>query len=676
MLKFIRKFQLVILAIGGSLLMVVFLLEPVLTSFQRSQLNRTVARLADGSKVTQFELDQSRSELELVRRVAPAVFLPKHQQGLGLSPDSAGDSDDHIYHWMLMSRMAVDAGLVGGAEDGRALIELELRAELSEAIQALSFQVQQGAISPEEAMAQLGQYETTRRAQLDREVVIAAGSARNTTEDDIWRAMAKFTGAYRLMQLYLTAPAFSPEGAKAGLQDLYDSVAVNAAVIPGTVLGAGLADPTEEQLQAFFETLAGVNPAEHPDGLGYIQPGRVRLGWLVLDREAISAAVPADRVEMRKIWELDSRKSEGQRVYPGDFASERANIERDFRAGRTDQLMIEADRVIRAEVLRATRTLEREGTRMVLPEDWNDRRPRLDAIAEAIVERMREQGAPMRTPTVEIRDNTWLRSTDIDTLPGVGRSFFRVGSRTILTRELPTQIDARGTIETMNLQVGVPQADPAAQDTLGNRFYLLVLEHRAAGPALSIEDAGRDRVLADFKSAEGFRLLRDRLDTLRAAAAGENGVAGAIEGLMADVDPSRVVRPGVLAGIRVSAEQITPSMQARFIDPRLNTPAFRDAVLEAVAGLDPLSPPEALTADPRVVAVALPGSRSVALARLIAPRPLTEEDFRSAMPMAIDQLGGRMMRQGIDAAGGADPFSFESLRERFGLQITVIGNDA
>lgn len=675
MLKFIRKYQLIILAIGGSLLMVVFLLEPVLTSFQRSQMNRTVARLADGSKITQFELDRARGELELARRVAPAVFLPKQQQGLGLSPGGTTDSDDHVYHWLLLGRMAEQAGLVGGAEDGRALIELELRAELTEAIQALSFQVQQGAISPEEAMSQLGQYEASRRVQLDREVAMAAAGSRNTTEDDLWRALARFTGAYRLMQLYLTAPAFSPDGAKAGLKDLYDSVAVNAAIIPGTLLGTGLPDPTEEQLQAFFEPLAGVNPAEHPEGLGYVQPGRMRLGWLVLDREAIAAAVPTDRVEMRKIWELDSRKPEGQRLYPGDFSSERANIERDHRAARTDQLMGEADRVIRGEVLRATRTLERENNRLVLPADWNDRRPRLDAIAEAIVERMRDQGAPMRTPAVEIRDNTWLRSTDIDPLPGIGRSFYRVGSRTIMTRELPTLIDDRGLIESMGLHVGVPQVDPAAQDTMGNRYYLLVLEHRPAGPALSIDDAGRDRVLADYKSAEGFRLLTERLETLRAEATQENGVAGAIESLMADVDLSRVVRPGVLAGIRVSAEQITPSFQARFIDPRLNTETFRNAVLQSAEGLHPHTSPETLEANPRVVAVALPASRSIALARLLAPRPLTDEDFRSAMPAAIDQLGGLMMRRGIDAAGGADPFSFDSLRERFGLQVSDTGNN-
>nr|WP_289135503.1 hypothetical protein [uncultured Halomonas sp.] len=88
MLKFIRKFQLVILAVGGSLLMVVFLLEPVLTSFQRSQMNRTVARYGDGSKITSFDLDRARSQLELAKRVAPVVFLPKQQGGVpGSGPE-------------------------------------------------------------------------------------------------------------------------------------------------------------------------------------------------------------------------------------------------------------------------------------------------------------------------------------------------------------------------------------------------------------------------------------------------------------------------------------------------------------------------------------------------------------------------------------------------------------
>ena len=668
MLKFIRKFQLVILAIGGSLLMVVFLLEPVLTSFQKSQMNRTLARLADGGKVTLLEFERARAELDLARRVAPVVFLPKQQRGLGLSFES-DQNDDHVYHWILLSRLAEEAGLVGGAEDGRQMVELELQSEIAEAVQALSFQVQQGMLSADEAMAQLTQYETMRRTQINREVAQTASFTRGATEDDIWRALAKFTGAYRLMQLYLTTPAFSPAGAKQGLRELYDSVAVDAAVIPGTVLGAGLAEPTDEELEAFFGPRAGLNPFESEDGIGYIQPARLRLGWMVLEREAVAAAVPVDRVELRKIWDLDSRKPEEQRQYPGDFNSERANIERDFRRDRTDQMMVEADRVVRAEVLRATRTLTRDGDRLVLPENWDAVRPRLDAISEAVVNRLREQEVMIPTPTVEVRDNEWMGVEQIDAT-ALGRAFYRVGSRTVLVRDLPGLLNENGVYADLNLQVGVPQVDPAAQDTLGNRYYLLVLGHRAAGPAQSIADAGRARVVADFRSVAGFRMLQERMEELRSLAA-TNGVAGAIEGLMGEVDQTRVVRPGVLPGIRVSSQQVMPSPRARFVDPALNDAAFRDAVLAAVEGLDPLTGPEALDADPRAVAVALPRARSVALARVLAPRPLTEEDYRAAMPQAVDVLGGQVLRSAIEANGGVDPFSLESLRARFGLELVA-----
>lgn len=670
MLKFIRKFQLVILAVGGSLLMVVFLLEPVLTSFQKSQANRTVARLADGSKVSLMEFERARVELELARRVAPAVFLPKQQQGLGLTAD-AGQNDEHVYHWLLLASMAEKAGLVGGAEDGRALIDLELRVELAEAVQGLGFQVQQGVLTPEEAMSELNRYETARRAQIEREVAVVAASTRGATEDDLWRALAKFTGAYRLMRLYVTTPAFSPAGAMAGLKNLYDSVAVDAVLIPGSALSAGVPDPTEEQLLAFFEPRAALEPGEAEDGIGYAQPARIRLGWLVLDRGAISASVPADRVEIIKQYELDRQRPEADRRYPADIDTERPNIERDLRQSRTDQLMVEADRIIRSEVLRATRTLHRENGLLHLPENWSETRPRLADVAETVVARLREQGVPIRTPEVTIRDDAWLRTADLDQLP-IGRTFFRAGSRTIMTRDLPGLFDQRGFIEPLSMQVGVPQADPAAQDAAGNRYYLVVLDHRPAGPARSIEDAGRERVVSDYKSVEGFRRLTEQAEAL-ASAARQGGVQAAVDAALADAGDA--ARPTLHAAVRVNAQGVAPSVRTRFIDPRLNAEPFRKAVLDAAAGIDPLTPPEALDADPRVITVPLPAARAVAVARLIAPRPLTREEYLSAMPAAIDQLGGRMLRDGIEATNDSDPFTYESLRKRFGLLVLDAGED-
>ena len=666
MLKFIRKFQLVILAIGGSLLMVVFLLEPVLTSFQRSQMNRPVARLADGGRITLLDTDQARSEIDLARRVAPLVFLPREFGGLGLSPDS-GATNEHLYHWIMLARLAEEAGLVGGAEDGRQLIEMELQVEIRELFQQIQFALMQGAVTLEEAEEQLGMYEDMRRSQLYREVRNTASYSRNATEDDIWRAMARFMGAYRLVQLYETAPAFSPAGAIAGLREIGDSVAVDAALIPGSVIGAGLPDPDESELQAFFAPRAGLQPDEDEFGVGYAQPARVRMGWLVLSRADFGASVEVDRVELRKMWELDSRKPEDQRQYPGDFASERSRLENAYRAERVDQLMVEADRAIRAQVLQATRSLPREDGRMQLPDDWEQNRPRLDAIAEAIVERMNEQGVSLPTPTVQIRDDAWLSGQELARTQGVGNAFFRVGSRTLLMQELPDRIGENGMMPDIGLQVGVPLVDPAAVDQNGNRYYLVVYAHRPAGPARSIDDAGRQRVVEDYKSLEGFRRLREMIGTLEELASGEQGVRGAVDAAMENADLSRVVRPGVLRNVRVSSLQVTPGGTARNVDPRLNDEIFRDAVLAAAEDIDPLTPPERLAEDPRGVAVALPAARSVAVARIIAPRPFTAEDFATNVQNTLGFLARRMMRPD-DQPDAADPFSYETLRQRFGLE--------
>lgn len=668
MLKFIRKFQLIILAIGGSLLMVVFLLEPVLTSFQNSQANRTVARWDNGGKITLFELDRARSELELARRAAPVVFQPKQQGGLGLMPGTGSEDDRHAYHWLMLARMAEEAGLVGGAEDGRRLVDLELQAEIGAALNQIRFAIMQGAITPEEAQSQLAQFEETRRAQINREVAQSAGYVQGATEDDMWRALARFTGAYRLLNLYLGAPAFSPAGALQGARALSDAVAVDAAVIDGSVLAGSIPDPGDEALRAFFEPRAGIAPAEDPNGIGYLQPARVRMGWLVLDRQQVSAAVPIDRVELQKLWSRDSNLPEGQRQYPGDFASERPNIEADFRAAETDRLMVDADKLIRAEVIAATRGLDRQGDRLVLPDDWSARAPRLDALAERVVTGLGTQGVNLPTPTVAVMDDRLLTAEDIGALPGIGRTFYRVGSRTVLMQQLPEAINEAGVAPDLRLQVGVPQVDPAAVDQAGNRYYIVVYEHHPAGPARSIEDVGRDRVLADYRALEGYRRLESMLDTMRITAEGSDGLRGAIDLAMENADETRVVRPRVANAVRVSSQQVQPGRTGQ-ADPRLNTPAFRDAVLASAADLDPLVSPESLVTDPRALAVALPGSRSVAVARIVAPRPLTAEQFATNLPNALAALARREMQLGIESQDGRDPFGFEALQERYGLRI-------
>ena len=603
MLKFLRKYQLIILAIGGSLLMVVFLLEPVITSFNKSQMNRTVARYADGEKVGALDIEYASAELNLARRIAPVVFLDP-PQGLGL-PAEDQDGDARELHWLMLSRLAEEAGLVGGVEDGRALVEQQILLEAQVFRQTYLPYVLQGMMTPEDFSQQAEQQLSLLRTQLYREVQNAAGSMRGATEEDLWRRLAKFQGAYRLVNMYFSAPAFSPSGARAVAKQRNDAVAVNAAVLPGSLLADAIPDPTEPELRDFFEPRAGVQPADDEYGIGYAQPARVRLAWLKLDRAAFEAAVPVDRVELSKLYQQDGQKPEDQRRYPGDFAAERARIEADYRADRANQLMIAADQIIRAAVLRVTRTLERTNGVAALPDDWEATRPSLQSLADAVVAGLAEQGVTLPTPTIEQRDNEWFNNARLQSSPDIGQAAYRLGSRFVPVARIPEEIAENGVAQALGLQVGIPQVEPSAEDNAGNRYYLLVTEARPAGPSDSIDDAGRDRVIADYKSVQGYLRLAQMADELRAAAQ-TSGVAEAVSIAVPSQLPEGVNRPGVSPNLRVTADRIEPGPLARGVDPRLNAEPFRDAVIAAASGIDPLTPPSELSDSPPAVAVPLP----------------------------------------------------------------------
>lgn len=675
MLKFLRKYQLIILAIGGSLLMVVFLLQPVITSFQQARMNRTVARLADGSKVTELDLARADAELDIVQRVAPVVFMPKGQFGLGLTADPE-NPDDRTRHWLMLSRMAERAGLVGGVEDGRNLIEREVAFEVNMIAQQAQMALMQGLITREDLTRLIEERSAARRAQLESEVRAAQASMRGSTEEDIWRTLAKFTGAYRLIDLYYSTPAFSPVGAKAGLQSLNDAVAVNAAVLPGSLLSGVIPDPSDAQLAEFFNARAGLTPQEDPYGVGYVQPARIKLGWLVLDRARMRDAVAVDRVELHKLWTLDSQKPEEERQYPGDLASERADIEAAYRETRADQLMVEADRILRAEVLGATRSLPKNGDVLVLPPDWESTRPTLESLARDVVATLATQGVTIPLPTVVVRDDAWLASEQLAGLEGVGQAGYRLGSRTLMVPEIPDRLNDAGVIPDLRMQVGVPLIDPSAQDAAGNRYYLLVLEHRPAGPARSIDGIGRERVVADYKSVEGFRRLEAMSAELAEAAKSEEGVSKAIDLALSDAGDVAGMRPGVFPNLRVNSARIEIGPLARNVDRRLNTQAVRDAVVTAAQGIDPLTDPSALLVDPRAAVVPLPSERAVAVLRVIGMRPFTSEQFRAGSARALRELGARSLLDALGETDTTDPFLLDALDERYGFEpVGQAGSD-
>lgn len=657
MLKFIRKYQLFILVIGGSLLMVVFLLEPIISRMSPSQLKAKVAKLGDGTTFTRADIQEANLAISLLKRVNPRALTPLNMGGIGL--DTSSESNTAL-HWLLLVEHAKRAGLVGGAGDGVTWVDDIAQRE---AIYQVQTEIQQpnSQIRTREQMEQRIAELTPQVAEvIHRNAMLAAGNTRNSV-DKVYEIMAEARGIYRLIAAVRTLPSFSDVNAIHAAHGMLDAVAVNAAVLDSGIVAPTIPEPSDEQLGAFFDQYKDQNPGQNGFGIGYTQPTRLKLGWLTLDKNTFMNAVTVDRVELNKIYLQDREK------YSGDFASERFEIERQYRDERATDMMVEADRVIRAQVLAKTNGLSKVNGVLTLPDDWDSRRPRLEAMAQSVVDRINDQfSVSLPTPEVTVLGDRWLNANAISSLPGFGQAGYRMGSTQLPTYALPQFFETTEPNNTgLDVQKGLPMAEPAATDQVGNRYYAIILDVRKAGPADAIADIGREQVVKDYKSVKGYELLLSHADELRMAIRENKSLAPAVDLVMAMADSADAQRPGVVRNILVRRDSIDRGALASMVDPRLNSEPFRSAVLEASSGIDPLASPDEVAADPTAVVVGLARSRAVALAITVAPRPLTAEQFRTVARGVMAQTSQREL---VDAGyPQSDPFSFNSLSQRYGL---------
>src|SRR5262245_30876076 len=103
MFKFLRKYNKVMLAVFGVLLMITFLIPQAFDRFShaRGASGATIGLVGD-QKVTGAELERARRELKILAAIRQEI------PGLGAMKDPE--------HWYLLVREAQDAGLIGTGE--------------------------------------------------------------------------------------------------------------------------------------------------------------------------------------------------------------------------------------------------------------------------------------------------------------------------------------------------------------------------------------------------------------------------------------------------------------------------------------------------------------------------------------------------------------------------------
>lgn len=654
MLKFLRKYNKWIMVVGGSLLMIAFLAPQAIQQLPR--LRDPVVGELDGKVVKASMVEEADKELRAVNALG-GLGGGLADMLLGLSAPSS----DRYIEWFLLTREAENAGFVGSDADGfslypqiaRELAVVQAQRELL-AMGYPSSMVQQFA--PQHAQSQ-GYAEAFLNRLLSTESG-AAGSAGFRSIEELHVAVAKLRGVLRMKNAYLAMSRLSSSRAtRAGAQTL-DATQVDYVVIPATRFIDAVPEPTEEEIAAHFEKYADKLPSETEYGIGYRQPMRVKLEWLAIERAPIENAITIDPVEASKHQQLNKDR------FPNSFTADRAGIEAELKRQKAEQIVSQAENYVRAEILQATRTLQRRDGYVVLPEDWASQRPSLESIAQHVVDQVAEANDGLRIPlpSITIRNSEWLTMQDVSTLPGFSGSRLRVGS-----------IDAPAVLAVFSIpelqenpqipvQIGLLASEYPTTGNDGTKYFFRVLDARTESAPETLDEV-REDVVRDLKRIEAYGRVVNELGAYTEVAinAGLEEVVEAVNaGLPEDSeDPESVSN-------RVS---ITEGVTLRSRVGQATPPIFRDedvlgAVTTVAKPLDPTRKIEDIPLPERTFAAPAPKSLAVVVGRVSGLMPLTKEDFATGYGQIASLLTQLEVSDLEDAP--EDPFSFENLKKRHG----------
>lgn len=634
MLKFLRKYRTLLLAMFIVILMVAFVAPQAIQELGPNPMKKKAGTIA-GEPFTVADLQRAASEVRMLESIDPAIPML-----IGLEPGRQPE------HWMLLTREAQRAGLVGEGEDGRDwLPEVAMQIVRLTLSRNLGAQAQQ-YISMFLQSPQVQQEIIDRTAAMQSRVAAAAGSAM-LTEQDGFRALASARGIIRLKDAYVFAARPTANQTVSAARRFRDSATIDYIFLPASALAGESPEPTEEELAAHYEKYASVDPGTGEFGIGYRRPARVKVEWLTIDRNSITGALPVDRVELRKLYESNRTK------YPSDYEVERELVKADYMEARTAEIITEVVRIIRAEVLKATRRLEVDGTYKKLPEAWASERPKLEQIAQAVVDSVKTiKGVTIPLPRVESRDAAWSDAQALSALPGIGESVVRLGNVQAPFPQFALQVKELEGNPSLGLQVGLTQIDTPAEDASGNLYFFTVLDARPPSPPDSIADVATLR--DDWKAIKAYERLVAELGVFETLARTDSLDAVA---RLVDTGGTRLLFP-------TNAVMISRAGAAT-ADPNIQDRTFTDAVMDAVSALDPKLTAEEILSEPSaVVGVAIPARLGVAIARVREVQPYTIEQFRAEAVGMVAQAAALEVEAVAENIGSINPFTYEEMVKR------------
>ncbi len=646
MLKIIRKYNKFILVVGGSLLMVAFLMPQAIQQIGKARMGKSIGSM-DGRKISVAQYDLAVREL----RAMDGFF----GEAGGVIP-FALDEDFRAEHWLLLTAEARQAGLVAGAAEGETLLPILARDLVTNMYRQ---QYRENANNFMQAFPdQVEQLVTVQHEILARAKGQSAGSARLTfVQFD--EGLAKLRGVVRLMNTYQKAERLSDRQTLAIADRLADSVLIDAVYLNARDLADKDLEPSPADLQTHFERFCDLRPGEGEFGLGYKLPPRVKLEWIELNRPAMEEAVTISLIDADKFWKQNRDR------FPGEFADERESVEAELRKAEVDQVMKTAESVIRSAILTTLRPLETDGVYRVLPDNWADIKPDYIKLAEQIVSTVQERHSiTLPLPGVYVRDATWLDGGMLAQLPGIGRATIKFERQQASFPQMVMQVPELVGENIFGVQLGVPAADLTAVGPDGSRYYFTPLAAAPESVPDSIGDLlNPEQLTNEWRALKRFEAFIASADQTAATVA-ESGLEAFAKGF-----GTRQV-PG--AENAVGPDKVLVQKNARVLENRtinLRNLEQQAEVIEGVRakarGIDPMTPIDDVALTDRVVIVPVPGRLGVLVVQINGVEPLTRETLPTYADFAL-RLHRQETFQGV---GVPYPFRFDILAQRHGFAL-------
>ena len=639
MLKFLRKYNKVLLVGFGVFLMAAFLVPQALQELGRAGLATTVMRV-NGRKISMQDQIDAQRQLMAVRGMTGSRELV-----------SLGLDDKNADHWIMSREAARAAGLVGGAGDARLVLDQTAAQATAEFLRS-SPEYMQGTPEKQRQLEQ----QTLEQVKQSLEQARTRGAGAEASSAVVDAGLASLLAIRRLLISYEMAPRASGPRAIREARRLFDEAQIHAVFLDvNNKLSTDLPARSEESLNEQFEKYKSVRPGTGEMGFGYLQPPRFKLEWLVIDRAAIERSVKGDPIESQKrfLASADSKEADqGKRRVAVEA------IEATIRKELTDKVVQEATLAVKGEILRKTSRLAQLDGYRVLSDDWAAQMPRLAEVTKVVPAIVQDRtGTTLAEPSVFIREAAWLTVEDVNRLPGLGQARLRRGNQSVPVANLLSESkEARVTTGTpaVAVQARVPMTD-SLEDQAGNRYFLTLLDARGEEVLAKIDEV-REQVVIDRKKADAFETLKQQATTYRVVAAEQS-----LEELAQQLRTSLGIPVEEVNSIRVGRAIGLEPFNAKLADLK-----FVEAVVDYVASLDATKSIEETPAIDRILVVPIPSKQGMAIVRIDGYVPVSQERFRTGQ-VSRNAVGmvGRLQRDQITD----NPFSAERLIKRLNVEF-------